>query len=209
MNVRAALSVLALLAFAACRTTPPAAAWQELFDGRSLGAFVSTDFGGQGEVVVHDGRLQLGSGSPLTGVTWTGTPPDGDYEIELVGRRDDGSDFWCGLTFPVGGAHLTLVLGGWGGSLCGLSSLDGNDAAHNNTRVLRSFQNGRDHTIRLAVSTTRIDVWVDGESLLTADLRGHSLGVRPEVQLSRPLGLASFASAASFTAVRWRTMATR
>ena len=200
-------AAFALLVLSACRVAPAEPAWIELFDGRSLGGFQTTDFGGQGEVVVRDGRLQLGSGSPLTGVTWTGALPHGDYELELVGRRESGSDFFCGLTFPVGDAHLTLVLGGWGGSLCGLSSLDGNDAAHNNTRVLRSFQNGRDHTIRLSITPTRVAVAIDGDALLTADLRGHALGVRPEVQLSRPLGLASFATDASFTLLRWRSMA--
>lgn len=209
MNATTTAALFALALLGGCRTAPPAPAWQQLFDGQGLGAFTSTDFGGQGEVAVRDGRLQLGIGNPLTGVTWTGTPPHGDYEIELVGRRDEGSDFWCGLTFPVGDAHLTLVLGGWGGSLCGLSSLDGNDAAHNSTRVLRAFPNGRDHTVHLSVTAAHVAVRIDGQPLLAADLRGHTLGLRPEVQLSRPLGLAAFACDASFTAVRWRPLPPR
>lgn len=201
------LLVATVLLGSACRSTPAGPAWLDLFDGRSLAGFATTDFGGQGEVAARDGRLHLGIGNPLTGVTWTGAVPHGDYELEVVGRRDDGGDFWCGLTFPVGDSHLTLVLGGWGGSLCGLSSLDGNDAAHNSTRVLRAFENGRDYAVRLTVTPARIDVHVDGEPLLAADLRGHTLGLRPEVQLSRPLGLCSFASAASFGSLRWRPLA--
>ncbi len=202
---------IALLA-AACAappaTTTTTTTWHELFDGTSLGAFAITDFGGQGEVAARDGRLCLGMGSPLTGVTWRGALPDANagYELELVGRRELGNDFFCGLTFPVGTGHLTLVLGGWGGSVCGLSSLDGNDAANNDTRVLRTFAADRDYTIHLAVSPVHVRVELDGAPLLDTDLRGHQLGLRPEVLLSRPLGLCSFATGASFARFRWRAL---
>lgn len=211
MTSRAFAWAALLTLLGACASAPPNEPWRELFDGRhagrDLGAFTATDFGGQGDVAVRDGRLCLGIGSPLTGVTWTGPAPSGAYEMELVGRRDDGIDFWCGLTFPVGDAHLTLVLGGWGGSLCGLSSLDGNDAAHNDTRVLRSFADGVDHRVHLTVRPERVEVIVDEQPLLAADLRGHTIGLRPEVLLSRPLGVASFTTAASFAQWRWRPMA--
>lgn len=193
-----------LLALASCAAAPAHDAWHELFDGRGLGAFAITDFGGQGEVDVHDGRLHLGSGSPLTGVTWTGELPPARYELELVGRRELGGDFFCGLTFPVGDAFLTLVLGGWGGTVCGLSSLDGKDAANNETRVLRSFPTGRDSTVVVTVSPEHVLVTLDGTQLVACDLRGRHLGLRPEVLLSRPLGLATFATAASFARLRWR-----
>lgn len=180
------------------------AAWIDLFDGRSLGAFVATDYGGQGEVTVRDGRLQLGIGSPLTGVTWTSTPPRGDYELELVARRDQGNDFFAALTFPVGADCLTLVLGGWGGSLCGLSSLDGLDASRNETRTSRAFPTGRDVHVRLLVTADAVRAELDGALLLHADLRGRRLSLRPEVELSRPLGLIAFASAGSVARLRWR-----
>lgn len=200
-------SLYALLLAAACQAVPEHAPWTELFDGRTLSAFTVTDFGGQGTVEVRDGRLHLGFGSPLTGVTWSGPLPQGDYELEVVGAREDGSDFFCGLTFPVGDDHLTLVLGGWGGSLCGLSSLDGNDAAHNDTRTLRSFAAGRDYTAHIVVTSAAIQVTLDGEPLCRVTRGEHRFGLRPEVSLSRPLGLASFATASSFTHLRWRSLA--
>lgn len=207
----ALVAVLGLVA-AACGAAPTAApapepltpAWLELFDGRTLGAFVVTDYGGQGEVAVRAGRLHLGMGNPLTGVTWTGAPPTGDYELELVARREQGNDFFAALTFPVGDQCLTLVLGGWGGSLCGLSSLDGLDAARNPTRTSRAFANGRDVHVRLLVTANAVRAEIDGAPLLTADLRGRRLSVRPEVELSRPLGLISFASEGSIARLRWR-----
>ena len=202
-------AVLLLLPMAACTTTalPTDAAtrpWIDLFDGRTLGAFVVTDFGGQGDVAVREGRLHLGMGSPLTGVTWTGPPPHGDYELEVVARRELGSDFFAAITFPVGSGHLTLVLGGWGGSLCGLSSLDGADASRNETRSRRHFTIGVDVRAHIAVGNERIRVLLDDSPLLQADLRGRRLGLRPEVEPSRPLGIASFATASSIRQVRWR-----
>jgi len=206
MNARAASAALACL-LAACAAAPPAEEpWTDLFDGRSLAGFEVTDFGGQGEVAVREGRLRLGFGSPLTGVTWRGTPPSGDYELRVVAAREDGSDFFCALTFPVGDAHLTCVLGGWGGSLCGLSSLDGHDAAHNDTRVLRQFADGRDYELRITVRSDLVAATLDGEDLCRIDPRRHRLGLRPEVLLSRPLGIAAFATAASVRRLQWRAL---
>jgi hypothetical protein len=206
----AALALAATIALAGCAAAPVAGSgappWRELFDGKALGGFAVTDFGGQGEVAVRDGRLVLGMGSPLTGVTWTGQPPAGSYELEVTAARLDGSDFFCGLTFPVGEDHLTLVLGGWGGSLCGLSSLDGNDAAHNDTRCLRQFADGTEYTVRLAVATDRVEASLDGRPLCRIDPRRHRLGLRPEVSLCRPLGFASFQTVAAVRTLRWRPL---
>ncbi|MEO6594938.1 MAG: DUF1080 domain-containing protein [Planctomycetota bacterium] len=195
-----------LLAAGACRTAAEPSPWQELFDGRSLGQFVVTDFGGQGPVEVRDGRLRLGMGSPLTGVTWSGALPPREYELEVTAARHVGSDFFCGLTFPIGEAHLTLVLGGWGGSVCGLSSFDGLDASHNHTRTVHHFEVDRDYTIRVRVSTERVEVTLDGQPLLATDLTERHCGLRPEMVLSRPLGLASFVTEASLRGMRWRAL---
>ena len=48
----------------------------------------------------------------MTGVTWTRDFPKSNYEIRLEAMRVEGSDFFCGLTFPYQKAHATLVLGG-------------------------------------------------------------------------------------------------
>lgn len=202
----------ALLAATACAAPPAAPAappWCELFDGSSLAGFTITDFGGQGEVAVHDGVLRLGIGSPLTGVTWNGpfAAPDQDYELEVVAERRVGNDFFVGLTFPVGADHLTLVLGGWGGAVCGLSSLDGDDAAHNETRSLHSFVLGRRYTARVTVTAAAVRVTLDGEPLCAVARGQHRLGLRPEVLLSRPLGLCTFATAAAVRTLRWRPLA--
>ncbi len=205
-------ALAAAFALAAGCTAPspptPVAPWQPLFDGRSLTGFATTDFGGQGEVAVRDGALHLGIGSPLTGVTWTGpfAPGGEDYELELTAARCLGNDFFVGLTFPVGSEFATLVLGGWGGSVCGLSSLDGRDAANNATRTTRSFVKGRDYTVLVAVTADRVTASLDGEPLCSVARNTVHFGLRPEVLLSRPLGLASFATETAMRTLRWRNL---
>ncbi|MBL8736803.1 MAG: DUF1080 domain-containing protein [Planctomycetes bacterium] len=200
----AMLSGLGVLS-AGCRSTT-GEPWRDLFDGRTLAGFAATDYGGQGDVVVRDGRLHLGIGSPLTGVTWTGPLPHGDYELELVARRVLGVDFFAALTFPVASDCLTLVFGGWGGSVGGLSCLDGADASRNATRRVRAFPNGTDARLSLRVVGEHVTVHVDGEPWIDADLRGQRRTLRPEVELSRPLGLASYASEGAVSVLRWRPL---
>ncbi len=189
---------------AACAAPPTAAPWTELFDGRSLQGVEVTKFGGEGEVVVRDGAVELDFGTPLTGLTWTGAPPVGDYDLEVTAARVDGTDFFCGLTFPVRDAHLTLVLGGWGGSLCGISSLDGDDASSNETRTLHRFEEGRDYRVLVRVRGELLEVDLDGSPFLRVPLAGRRLSLRPEVELSRPLGVASFGTRARVRTLRWR-----
>ena len=100
--------------------------WQSLFDGKSLGQWKSTEFGGEGKVTVANGQINLEAGVMLTGITWTGSSfPKTNFEVSLEAKKVDGTDFFCGLTFPVAESHCSLILGGWGGGIVGLSSLDG------------------------------------------------------------------------------------
>ncbi len=103
--------------------------WISMFDGKTLGQWKPSKFGGQGDVDVDDGQIRMSFGSELTGITWAGPPPKMNYELELEARRIDGNDFFCGLTFPVGDSPCSFIVGGWGGGVIGLSSLDGKDAA--------------------------------------------------------------------------------
>lgn len=199
--------VISFAAACASPSTSVESPWRELFDGASLGAFTPTPFGGEGEVSVVDGRIVLDAGSPLTGVTWGGEPlPCVDYELELSATRLSGNDFFCGLTLPIGDSHATLVLGGWGGALCGLSSLDGRDASENETTTFRGFTSGREYRVRVLVTADRFRAWIDGESIVDVAIAGRRIGVRPEVARSRPFGIANFATRAAVRGVRVRAM---
>lgn len=181
--------------------------WLILFDGQAPGQWSVTAFGGEGEVDFSGGRITLEPGATLTGITWSGPPlPRIDYEVSLEAMRVDGSDFFCGLTFPVGGADCSLIVGGWGGSLVGLSSLDGMDASENETTSTMKFTDGRWYSIRVRVTREKISAWIDEEQVVDADIRRRAIGIRPEVELSRPFGIASWKTRAALRNIRLRRL---
>jgi hypothetical protein len=181
--------------------------WQSLFDGKTLGHWKATDFGGQGESKVEDGKLILTHGESLTGVTWQGEPPARmNYEIDLDAQRIDGSDFFCGLTFPVNKTCASLIVGGWGGGLCGISNLDDNDAANNETTKIREFKNGKWYHIRMRVEPEKLQAWIDDEQIVDVNIKDRKINVRFEVDASQPLGIASYQTTAAIKNIRLRKL---
>ena len=178
--------------------------WAPLFDGATLGQWEQTSFGGEGPVSVRDGAIVLGMGDPLTGITWTGAPVPAAYEIALEAARLAGSDFFCGLTFPVGVSHCSLILGGWGGTTVGLSSLDGRDASENETTREMRFADNRWYRVRVAVTAAHIRAWLDDDPIVEVATTGRRIGIRPELDVSRPLGIASYRTRAGVRAIRLR-----
>ena len=188
---------------------PQAYSWQSLFDGESLGKWKETDFGNQDAVGVQAGCIVLRmGGADLSGVTWTGDLFHMNYEIELEAKRVAGNDFFCGLTFPVGEACCSLIVGGWGGTLVGLSSIDNMDASENETTSQKTFETGRWYAIRLRVSAKRIRAWIDNKQVVNIHTEGRKIGVRYEVEASRPLGIAAWNTQAALRKIRIRALST-
>lgn len=181
--------------------------WTSLFDGKSLAGWKQTPFSGRGEVHVKEGMIVIGHGR-LTGITWTGAFPRSGYEIRFEAARLEGSDFFAGITFPVGDSYCSWINGGWGGSVVGLSSLDGDDASENDTSTVRDFVDGRWYAFRLGVTSSRIRGWIDGELVIDADITGRQVGLRPgEIDLCTPLGFASYSTVAGLRNVQFRHLA--
>ncbi|HSU55929.1 MAG TPA: DUF1080 domain-containing protein, partial [Candidatus Dormibacteraeota bacterium] len=179
--------------------------WASLFDGKTLTGWRETDFAGHAEVQCQYGLLVLNMGDPFTGVTWTNKIPKIDYEVAFDGMRLAGSDFFCGLTFPVGDAFCSLILGGWGGSLVGISSLDGLDASENETTKYYNFEERRWYRVRLRVTKKRIEAWIDNEKLVDVVTTGKQISVRPgDIELSKPFGLASWSTTGVFRQIKMR-----
>jgi hypothetical protein len=176
---------------------------QSLFNGKTLDPWQPVEFGGSGEPRVEDGCLILPTGERVTGVTWHGGElPRMSYEISLEAKRVDGTDFFCGLTFPVGDSYASLILGGWGGSLCGISSLNDDDAAHNETKSYQEFHNGQWYRVRMRVTPTKLESWVDDKKIIDVVTTGKKIALRSDVDESKPLGLTSFASTAALRNIR-------
>ncbi len=168
--------------------------WEVLFDGEDLSSWKAGVFGEFAEFERVEDGVVIPQGVPLAGLTYQGAPPAPPFEAEFDVTKEYGADFFLAVTFPVRGEHLTLVLGGWGGVVCGLSCLDGEDASGNDTRTLRNFPDGTRYRVSLSVTDDRVQVGLDGEPLIDADLTGRELELRPEVDPSVPFGVATFAT---------------
>ena len=161
-----------------------------LFDGKGLGQWKVTNFGGEGEVAVKEGAIRMEMGSDLTGITWSGEVVRMDYEIELEAMRVRGHDFFCGLTFPVRDSSCSLIAGGWGGQVVGLSTLDHRDASENETTSVMDFEMGQWYRIRVRVTEDNIKAWIDEDQVVDVETTGKVIDVRSEMDLSKPLGIA-------------------
>lgn len=168
-----------------------------LFDGKTLEGWKITEFGTEGPVHVTDGSIMLGFGDGCTGVTLERDFPVMDYEVYVEAMKVSGNDFFCGMTFPVNDTHCSLIVGGWGGPVVGLSTIDGLDASDNQTKILKNFERNIWYRIRLKVSQEKIEAWIDEEKVVDFVTTGHKLSIRPEVNLSRPFGIASWNTTAA------------
>jgi len=174
--------------------------WTPLFDGKTLTNWAVTDFAGHGEVAVTNGQIQIAAGADLSGITWTnGILPRTNYEISVEAMKVDGSDFFCGLTFPVAKSSCSLILGGWGGGIVGLSSLDDQDASENDTSRSMAFDNGHWYHIVLRVTPAKIQAWLDDKKIIDAAIADRKVSLRPgPIYLNEPLGVANYITTSAF-----------
>lgn len=185
----------------------PGEGWKPLFDGSTLTGWDQTLFAGRGEVECRSGLLVLNMGDPFTGVDWTNEAPTMNYEAGIEAMRVTGSDFFCGLTVPVGTNFCSLIVGGWGGSLVGISSLDDMDASENETTKYVNFDNGRWYLIRLRVTAGRLEAWIDDKKLVDVNTTGKRISLRPgDIELSKPFGLACWECTAAFRQIKIRAV---
>ena len=166
----------------------------------------STRFGGEGEVAVADGRIEMAFGYSLTGITYQNVFPKLDYELELEAIKIDGNDFFCGLTFPVDQSYCSLIVGGWGGAVVGISSIDGKDASQNNTTRYMRFEHGQWYRIRLRVTAARLRAWIDDQLVVDQPIQGRRITTRSEVNLSQPFGICAYETRAAFRDIRVRRL---
>ena len=183
--------------------------WQDLFNGRDLTGWEiveSYEYSGHGKVFVANGCLYMEAGQPGTAVRWKKEFPRINYELVVEAKKIGGSDFFCGLTFPVNDQFLTLIVGGWGGSVVGLSLIDGEPASENETCRWVSFELDRWYRIRLRVTECAIRVWLDDEQIICFDPRGRRLSLRWESEPCAPLGLATWKTSAAYRCIRFRLL---
>lgn len=184
---------------------------QSLFDGKTLKGWMPSGFEGEGPVKVETsfrggpGAIVVEAGTTLSGVTWTNgsSLPRTNYEISLEAMKLKGGDFFCGLTFPVGKSACTFVVGGWGGMVVGISSVDYADASDNETTQGMDFKDNRWYRIRVRVTDEKIEAWIDQEKMVDLETKGHRIMLRPgDIQKSLPLGIATYMTSAALRDIR-------
>ena len=171
-----------------------------LFDGKSLKGWKKIEFGGSGDIEVEDGEIIVYMGEVLTGFKLGGEAPyKSNYEISLEAMRLDGVDFFCALTFPIAGAHSTFVVGGWGGSLVGISSIDDMDASENSTGSVQKLEDKQWYKLRVRVTDTQLHAWIDEKQVVEMMHTGRRMGMRfGEIEECVPIGIATFQTKAAF-----------
>jgi hypothetical protein len=184
-----------------------ASPWTSLFDGQTLSGWKVQDLGGGGKVSVKDGAMVLdSSGAPMVAVSWEGEVLHDNYELTLEGMRIEGSDFFCTTTFPVGDDPCTLVVGGWGGQVVGLSNVDYSDASENATTKIVPFNDKQWYRVRLRVSDAAIQAWIDDKPVVNQRRKGHKFNIRIEVNSCRPLGIATWYTTGAVRNIRIRPL---
>ena len=183
------------------------AEWKSLFDGKTLKGWKQSDFFKPGKSSVKDGAIILEKGSKMTGLTYDGKDfPKMNYEVSLESKRVDGRDFFCTTTFPVGDSFCSFVVGGWGGSVTGLSSIDGIDASENQTGQGIEYKNDQWYKIRIRVTDKRVETWIDKEQTVDLDTSDVKLGIRIECNVSTPFGIASYDTVGAVKYIKVRNL---
>ena len=156
--------------------------WTSLFDGTTLNGWEIMQYGGEGEPYAKNGVLILPSASAglLTGLRWVGDSlPVNNYVIYYEARRVQGYDIFAGLSFPYKDTFASLILGGWGGIVNGISCVDGYDASENETTQHFSLNENEWYPVQLFVTTDSIRAFVGDMQAVNLATAGKNLYLRP------------------------------
>jgi len=194
-----ALWLCLLLMLAQCGP-PPRVEWKLLSDELES-SWQAAGIAEEGRVTIKEGEITLDAGQPMTGarfVAWQNAKlPRSRYAIEYEAMRVEGNDFFGTVTFPVNDSHVTLVIGGWGGTLVGISSIDDLDASENTTTGNAFFKNNEWHKVRVEVRDDDLRAWIGGKLFVNVSTKGRKLGLRAgDIEKCAPFGFTTYATQA-------------
>lgn len=152
-------------------------------------------FNRHGDVDVRPGHLAMAAGQPATGLGYRGPVPRINYRVVIEARRTAGSDFFSSLTFPIRDQHASLIIGGWGGGVTGISNIDGMAAVENETTGYTPFENDRWYKIELQVTEAQLSASIDDAQIVLVDVPDRQFSVWIEQEPLLPLGVATWYSA--------------
>ncbi len=130
---------------------------------------------------------------------WTSAGmPDTNYAISYDAVRVEGRDSFGMCTFPVGShqSHATFVIGGWGGTVTGISSIEFLDASENQTRAEQVFENNRWYRVHIEVRPDDLRAWIDDRPVVNASIKGKKVTLRHgDIDRCVPFGFATWNTA--------------
>jgi hypothetical protein len=187
--------------------------WTPLFDGKTLNGWAVPDYEAGRKVEIRDSCITIGRDDLALGVRYVKPFPRSNYEIMYQAKRISGRNFFGAITFPVKESHCSFINGGWGGTVFGLSSINGKDASENETTAFYEFCDGQWYQFRLCVSEHRIIVWfypVDGEvnenPKIDLVLEGKTITNRIEVSFFEPLGISAWYIEGHLRRIKYRKL---
>ena len=65
-----------------------------------------------------------------------------------------------------------------------------------------NFKNNQWYKIRVRVTEEHITAWIDGKQVVKQEVKGHRIGIRPEVDLNVPLGFCAWETKAQLKNIR-------
>ncbi len=185
--------------------------WRSLYDGESLAGWEiaeEDEFYQHGKIAVKEGVIEIQMGSPSSGIRLA--DEEGllreNYELAFDARRIDGVDFFAGVTFPIAEDYCTLIIGGWSGTIVGLSNVDNLAAADNDTTLTRDFETDRWYRIRLRVSQHKVSAWIDAEQIVDLPRKDRKFAIWWEQEPMRPLGIANWYTASQLRDIKVRPL---
>ncbi|MCH8829278.1 MAG: DUF1080 domain-containing protein, partial [Planctomycetes bacterium] len=69
------------------------------------------------------------------------------------------------------------------------------------------FKKGEWYRIRLRVTETKIEAWIDGQKIVDQKTTGKKISVRQEIELSKPFGFATWQTTGALRNIRIRRLA--
>ena len=158
--------------------------WKSLFDGETLTGWKNVNKGGEDQPFIRNGALVLpiGTYGIMTGLYWVGDSlPACNYVVYYEARRIAGNDIFAALTFPYKDTYGSLIFGGWGGIVNGLSSIGGFDASENETTQFFSLRNNQWYPVMLRVTNDSIRAIVASEEVIDIATAGKDIHLRSDI----------------------------
>ncbi|MFW6161856.1 MAG: 3-keto-disaccharide hydrolase [Planctomycetota bacterium] len=183
--------------------------WVALFNGKNMKGWrvvEKYEFEMHGKIEVKDGEIRLGTGMPFSAITWTGDFPLEGYEVELETKRTSGVDIFAGTTFPIGESHASFIVGGWGDTVVGISSVDHMNAAENETTVVQGFDNKKWYRFRIRVTKPKIEAWINDKQVVDLERKGHKFSLYGGTDAMVPFGIFTWQSESALRNIRFRRL---